>query len=108
MNLDNRAASDLLRQLLVDHEQAAKLPVLGAQLKLAMISKARELGLTFDEKHLGHKCFSSFLVSTGLVTLQQQQGSDMLVFLSTTGASSPRRGRIREHFWRAFLTFPIQ
>lgn len=109
---DTHAASkQLLTQLLSEHS-----PELGARLKLRLKRAFAENGFAeFDEKSLGFKRFSDYLlrVHGDLVTVDRQEGvGDVLVSLRNSGAApaaesllpQPRLATpvLRSDIWQAF------
>lgn len=102
-------ADELLHAALQRLWNKHRRPVLGSQLKVAVIARAREIGAEFDEQALGFKSFSDYLRSNATVKLTTQSGSDLLVSptdeLNAQVASQALW--IRPEFWRAFVTFAV-
>jgi hypothetical protein len=105
-------AKDLFKEVLETLWQARRQPILGSQLKAVMISRAGAQGKGFDEKALGFRTFAQFISASGLAEVKFREGTDILVAPHEHAASlyqeeiSGKPHRIREDFWKAFVSWP--
>jgi AAA domain len=111
-------AFETLRSVLTRLAATDGRSVPGSRVKTEVVARVEANGGRFDERSLGYGSFRAFLLGSGIVTVTDQPGSDILVSLSESGTltgissnSTDRRtssGRpVREDFWGAFVTFPF-
>ena len=103
MTLSQPEAISLLQIVLDRLSFGGRRPVLGSQLKLALLDEVKRLGFQFDERTLGFSNFTAFVVDTGLARVERHGVGDVNV----TPISRLQR-RIRPEFWRAFMGFPVE
>ncbi len=101
-------ADELLTAVLNSLWRKHRRPILGSQLKAALLEQARKADVEFDERALGYKSFADYLRNNLAVAVETRPGSDLVVSPAheQTSPRGPQALWIRPDIWRAFVSFP--
>jgi len=109
--IEKQAAHQLLEEVINDLWRRERRPILGSQLKKAFMDKLQALAQDFDEKHSGFENFGDFVSQSEFLAVRRRPGTDILVVPKQNADALnepevPTKVRIRDDFWRAFVSFP--
>jgi hypothetical protein len=110
--LDHAGARELLLRVVNRFYAERNTPLPGAFVKAEMLATAEAEGSEFSERELGFRKFIEFIRTVPDIAIQGRSGSDILLAPGTASemlaAYAAPIPRLRRHFWRAFIEFPVE
>ncbi len=102
-------AKELLKTVIGERWAREQRPILGSQLKSALLERARVAGTEFNEAALGINSFGDFVAHSEVAAVKFREGTDFLAVPVGQEESLKEYEapiRIRKDFWDAFVSFP--